>query len=137
MRRGDSHIQEKCTGSAATLSARRRRERHAMRHAVNGKCLDHRLTVCVVPYAARVAPDQFLIRGLFESPCTLVHCRMMSSPLKGFTIGSLVPCHIEIFGHGPRCLDAARTVTPAIKGVNSTTRSKKSCLTCERRSSAR
>ena len=33
MRRGDSHIQKKCTGSTATLSVRGRRERHAMRHA--------------------------------------------------------------------------------------------------------
>src|SRR5258708_21294997 len=68
MRRGDSHIREKCTGSAATLSARRHRERHAMRHAVDGKCLDHRLTVCVVPYAARVGPDQVLIRGTVRKP---------------------------------------------------------------------
>src|SRR2546429_215387 len=57
MRRGDSHIQEKCTGSTATLSARRRRERHAMRHAADGKRLDQRLTVCLVPYAAHEAPE--------------------------------------------------------------------------------
>src|SRR5258708_8638011 len=68
MRRGDSHIQEKCTGSTATLSARRRRERHAMRHAADGKRLDQRLTGCVVPYATRVAPDQFLIRGTVRKP---------------------------------------------------------------------
>src|SRR5256885_16000449 len=68
MRRGDSHIQEKSTGSTATLSARRRRERHAMRHAADGKRLDQRLTACVVPYTARVAPDRFLIRGTVRKP---------------------------------------------------------------------
>src|SRR5215469_10694829 len=62
MRRGYSHIQEKCPGSTATLSARRR-ERHAMCHAADRKRLDERLTVCVAPYAARVAPVQFQIRG--------------------------------------------------------------------------
>src|SRR5215469_2440562 len=68
MRRGDSHIQEKCTSSTATLSACRRRDRHAMRHAADGKRLNQRLTVCVVPYTARVPPDRFLIRGTVRKP---------------------------------------------------------------------
>src|SRR2546427_5677491 len=83
MRRGDSHIQEKCTGSAATLSARRR-ERHAMRHAADGKCLDQRLTVCVAPYAARVASDQFLMRGAVRKP---VHVGPLANDV--FTVGRL------------------------------------------------
>src|SRR5215470_12911333 len=68
MRRGDSHIQEKCPGSAATLSAPRRCERHAMRHAADRKRLDQHLTVCVAPYAALMAPDQFLVRGIVRKP---------------------------------------------------------------------
>src|SRR5437016_11448708 len=63
MRRGNSHIQEKCTGSTATLSARRRRERHAMRHAADGKFFDQHLTARVIPYAARVASDRSLKMG--------------------------------------------------------------------------
>jgi hypothetical protein len=39
-----------------------------MRHAADGKRLDQRLTVCVVPYAARVAPARFLIRGTVRKP---------------------------------------------------------------------
>src|SRR5262249_60497443 len=62
MRRGYSHIQEKCPCSAATLSARCGRERHAVCHAADDKRLNKRI-VRVAPYAACVAPDQFLIRG--------------------------------------------------------------------------
>src|SRR5208337_614172 len=83
MCRGDSHIQEKCTGSAATLSTRCRRERHAMRHAADGKRLDQRLTICVVPYAARVAPDKFLIRGTVRKP---VHVSPLPNDV--FTVGT-------------------------------------------------
>src|SRR6516225_6367750 len=67
MRRGDSHIQEKCAGRAAALF-RRRRERHAMRHAADGKRLDQHLTVCIAPYAARVVLDEFLMRGTLRKP---------------------------------------------------------------------
>src|SRR5262249_36688111 len=68
VRRGDSHIQEKCTCSAARLPARCRRERYAMRHATNGKRLNQRITVFVAPYAAHVASDQFLIRRTVRKP---------------------------------------------------------------------
>src|SRR5205823_3069169 len=81
MRRGDSHIQEKCTGSAATFS-RRRRERHPMHHAANRKRLNQRVTVCVAPYAARVTPDQFLIRGTLRKP---VHVGPLPNDV--FTVG--------------------------------------------------
>src|SRR5215468_12329772 len=67
MRRRDSHIQEKCPGSAATLSTCRR-EGYAMCHATDNKRLHQRLTVCVAPNPARVAPDQFLIRGAVRKP---------------------------------------------------------------------
>src|SRR6266567_4309100 len=82
MRRGDPHIQEKRTGSAATLSARRRCERHAMRHAADGKRLNQRLTVCVAPYAARVATDQSLIRVAVRKP---VHVGPLPNDV--FTVG--------------------------------------------------
>ena len=60
MRGGNAHIQEKCSGSAATVSAGGV-ERDAVRHAADGKRLDQCLTVRVAPYAARVALDLFLI----------------------------------------------------------------------------
>src|SRR6516165_7603602 len=82
MRRGDSRIQEKCTGGATTLSARRR-ERHAMCHVADEKRLDHRLTVCVAPYPARVVPDQFLIRGAVRKP---VHVGPLPNDV--FTVGT-------------------------------------------------
>src|SRR6201989_3024801 len=68
MGRGESHIQEKCTGITTTLSVRGRREWHAMRHAADAKRLDQRHTVCVVPHPARVPPDGFLIRGTVRKP---------------------------------------------------------------------
>src|SRR5215472_16853207 len=67
MRRGDSRIQEKCTCRAATLS-RRRRERHTMHHAADGKRLDQCLAVCVAPYAARVVLNEFMVRGTLRNP---------------------------------------------------------------------
>src|SRR6516225_5548762 len=82
MRRGYSHIQEKCSGSAATLSAHRRRERYAVRHAVNSKRLNKRIIVRVAPYAARVAPNQFLIRGAVR---TAVEIGPLSNDV--FTVG--------------------------------------------------
>src|SRR6516164_10218456 len=81
IRRGDSHIQEKCTGRAATLF-RRRRERHAMRHAADGKRFDQYLTVCIAPYAARVVLDEFLMRGTLRKP---VHIRPLPNDV--FSIG--------------------------------------------------
>src|SRR6516164_3228895 len=81
MRRGDSHIQEKCTGRAATLS-RRRRERHAMHHAADGKRLDQCLAVSVAPYAARVVLDIFKVRGTLRNP---VHVSPLPNDL--FTVG--------------------------------------------------
>src|ERR1043165_1218083 len=80
---GDAHIQEKRPGSAATVSACRR-EWNAVRHTADRKRLDQRLPVGVAPYPARVAADQFLIRGTL---CKAVHVRPL--PNDAFTVGRL------------------------------------------------
>src|SRR6516225_4976792 len=64
---GDSHIQEKCTGRAATLF-RSRRERHPVCHAADGKRLDPCLTICVAPYTARATRHELLMRGTLRKP---------------------------------------------------------------------
>src|SRR5262249_46878050 len=81
MRGGDPNVQEKCPGSSASLFARRDRERHAMRHATDGKRLDQHLTVCVAPYAARMVSDTS-IRGTIRKP---VHIGPLANDV--FTVG--------------------------------------------------
>src|SRR6516225_7263971 len=100
MRRRYSHIQEKCLGSAATLSTRRCKG-HAMRHAADSKRLDQRLTVRVAPNPARVAPDQFLIRGIARKP---LHVGPLPNDV--FTVGrfydrAAVACQSGFFRPGP------------------------------------
>ena len=50
--------------------------------------------------------------GCSARPCTLVHCFASSSAFAGTTVGSALPCQIEIFGHGPLWREAPRTRSP-------------------------
>src|SRR5690348_130928 len=83
MRRGDAHIQEKRPSSAATVCTGCR-ERNAVRHARDVKCLNQRLTVGVVPSAPRMIPDWFLIR---RTICEAVHVDPLSND--AFTVRRL------------------------------------------------
>ncbi len=79
-------------------------ERHTMRHAADGKCLDQRLAVGVGPYPARVAAARFFIG---ESGCKPMDIDPLADDVFGIgglhdRIGGAVPD--RIFGHGPRCL---------------------------------
>src|SRR5258706_4405572 len=79
--------------------------------------LMEKASTSVLPLASfqirRIWPASFSSReGWAASPFTSVHCRMMSSPLEGLTIGSAMPCQTETLGQGPWCSEAARTRSP-------------------------
>ena len=119
---GNSDLEQKRSGGATLVIGWSHGERGAVRHGGDRVGLDQILTLRIAPDLTRIT-----VHGLREgvgaagSPCTSVHCLMISPALVGITVVSMPPCQTDITR--PRPLVWRRTphqVAPHAGGTRGT-----------------